>query len=45
MPGATRPQRPARWSADARDIRSIGSRWTFSRRLYRETRAAPASTT
>jgi hypothetical protein len=32
-PGATRPQRPARWSADAREIGSIGRRWTFSRAL------------
>ena len=33
VPGATRPQRPARWLADAWDTRSIGRRWTFSRRL------------
>ena len=45
MPGATRPQRPARWSAEAREIASIGSRWTLRRRLKREMRAVPASTT
>jgi hypothetical protein len=33
MPAATRPQRPLRWSADAWEIGSIGSRWTFSRAL------------
>ncbi len=33
MPGATRPQRPARWFADACEIGSIGSRWTFNRWL------------
>ena len=33
MPSATRPQRPLRWSADACEIGSIGSRCTFSRAL------------
>jgi hypothetical protein len=33
MPEATRPQRPLRWSADACEIGSIGSRCTFSRGL------------
>jgi len=33
IPSATRPQRPLRWSADAREIGSIGSRWIFSRAL------------
>ena len=33
MPSATRPQRPLRWSAEACEIGSIGSRWTFSRAL------------
>ena len=33
VPAATRPQRPARWFADACEIGSIGSRCTFSRRL------------
>ena len=32
-PSATRPQRPLRWSADACETGSIGSRWTFSRAL------------
>ncbi len=45
MPGATRPQRPERWFADACDTGSIGRRCTLSRRLYREIRAVPASTT
>ena len=31
--GDVRPQRPLRWSADACEIGSIGSRWTFSRAL------------
>ena len=30
-PGATRPQRPDRWFADACEIGSIGSRWTLVR--------------
>ena len=30
-PGATRPQRPARWLAEACEIGSIGSRWTLVR--------------
>ena len=33
VPGATRPQRPERWLADAWLIGSIGSRCTFSRWL------------
>ncbi len=33
VPGATRPQRPARWLADACDTGSIGRRWTLSRLL------------
>ena len=33
MPGAVRPERPLRWSADAWEIGSIGSRCTFSRAL------------
>ena len=33
MPSDVRPQRPLRWSADACEIGSIGSRWTFSRAL------------
>ena len=33
MPSATRPQRPLRWSADACEIGSIGSRCTFRRAL------------
>ncbi len=45
MPGATRPHRPARWFADACETGSIGSRCTLRRRLYREMRAVPASTT
>jgi hypothetical protein len=45
MPGATRPQRPARWLADACDTGSIGSRWTLVRRLKREMRAVPGSMT
>jgi hypothetical protein len=32
-PGATRPQRPLRWSADACETGSIGSRCTFNRAL------------
>ena len=33
MPSDVRPQRPMRWFADACEIGSIGSRWTFSREL------------
>ena len=44
-PGAVRPERPARWAADACEIGSIGRRCTFVRRLYREMRAVPGSTT
>jgi hypothetical protein len=33
MPAATRPHRPLRWSALAREIASMGSRCTFVRRL------------
>jgi hypothetical protein len=33
VPGATRPQRPARWAAEACEIGSIGSRCTLVRRL------------
>ena len=33
MPSDVRPQRPLRWSAEACEIGSIGSRWTFSRAL------------
>ena len=45
MPSATRPQRPARWVADAWLIASMGSRWTLVRLLYRLIRAVPGSTT
>ena len=45
IPSAVRPQRPLRWSADACEIGSIGSRWTFSRALQRLIRAIPGSTT
>ncbi|CAB4695128.1 unannotated protein [freshwater metagenome] len=45
MPGATRPQRPARWFADACDTGSMGRRCTLRRLLYREMRAVPASMT
>ena len=45
MPSDVRPHRPARWLALAWLIRSIGSRCTFSRWLYREMRAVPGSTT
>jgi hypothetical protein len=45
VPGEVRPERPLRWSADACEIDSIGSCWTFSRALYRLTRAVPGSTT
>ncbi len=44
-PGAVRPERPARCAADACEIGSIGSRCTLVRRLYREMRAVPGSTT
>ena len=44
-PGATRPQRPARWLADACDTGSIGRRCTLVRCEYREMRAVPGSTT
>ena len=44
-PGAVRPDRPARCAADACEIGSIGSRCTLVRRLYREMRAVPGSTT
>jgi hypothetical protein len=33
MPGATRPQRPARWFAEARLTGSMGSRCSLVRRL------------
>jgi hypothetical protein len=33
MPSDVRPHRPLRWSADAWEIGSIGSRCTFSRAL------------
>ncbi len=45
MPGPSRPQRPERWRAEAWLTGSIGSRWTFVRRLYREIRAVPGSIT
>ncbi|MEI2815429.1 MAG: hypothetical protein V9E99_03065 [Microthrixaceae bacterium] len=45
MPGPSRPHRPDRWLADACEIGSIGSRWTFVRREYREIRAVPGSIT
>ena len=45
MPSPTRPQRPLRWSALARDTASIGNRWNFARGLYRLMRARPLSTT
>ena len=45
MPSDVRPHRPLRWSAEAREIRSMGSRWTLVRWLYREIRAVPGSTT
>ncbi len=45
IPSATRPQRPARWLALAREMGSIGRRCTLVRWLYREMRAVPASTT
>ncbi len=41
MPSDVRPQRPDLWLADARLIASMGSRWTFSRALYRLMRAVP----
>ena len=41
MPAAIRPQRPARWLAEACEIGSIGSRCTLVRWLYREIRAMP----
>ena len=44
-PSAVRPQRPARWLADACEIRSMGSRCTLVRWLYREIRAVPGSIT
>ena len=45
MPSATRPQRPARWPAEACEIGSIGSRCTLLRGEYREIRAVPGSMT
>ena len=45
MPSATRPQRPARWPADAREIFSMGNRCTLVRDEYREIRAVPGSMT
>ena len=45
MPSATRPQRPARWLADACDTSSMGRRCTLRRWLNREMRANPGSTT
>ena len=44
-PGATRPHRPERWLDEACEIASIGRRCTLDRRLYREIRAVPVSTT
>jgi hypothetical protein len=32
-PASTRPQRPARWFADACETASMGSRCTFNREL------------
>ena len=43
--GRDAPERPARCAAEACEIGSIGSRCTFVRRLYREMRAVPGSTT
>src|SRR5918911_1238283 len=45
MPSLVRPQRPARWRAEAWLIGSIGSRCTLVRWLYREMRAVPGSMT
>jgi hypothetical protein len=45
MPSEVRPHRPLRWSAEAREIGSIGSRCTLVRWPYREIRAVPGSTT
>jgi hypothetical protein len=45
MPSLVRPARPERWLADACEMGSIGSRCTFERLLYRETRAVPVSMT
>ena len=45
MPSEVRPQRPARWLAEACEIGSIGSRCTLVRWLYREIRAVPGSIT
>src|SRR5665647_1436725 len=45
MPSATRPQRPARWLAEAWLTGSIGSRCTLVALDQREIRAVPGSTT
>ena len=45
IPSEVRPQRPARWFADACETGSIGSRCTLVRWLYREIRAVPGSIT
>ena len=45
IPSASRPQRPARWPAEAWEIRSIGSRCTLVLGEYREIRAVPGSMT
>src|SRR5215469_10552872 len=45
MPSDVRPHRPLRWSAEARETGSIGSRCTLVRWLYREIRAVPGSIT
>ena len=44
-PGARRPERPARWVAEAWLTGSTGSRCTLVRSEYREIRAVPVSTT
>ena len=45
IPAPTRPHLPFRWSADACEIGSIGSRCTFERAAYRLMRAVPSSMT
>ena len=45
IPSDVRPQRPARWLAEACEMASIGSRCTLVRWLYREMRAVPGSIT
>jgi len=45
MPSATRPQRPARWFAEACEIFSICKSVVLLRTEYRLTRASPVSIT